>query len=178
MPREGDQDAPLCDRDAALADNVELYGRHGGAIATGLLMLCGQTPEKLEDFADQTDGIGSTPATSGCPRTAARSSTCSATCTRSARRFRMTLNPDTADEKVLLDIPNWNFDWQMNYEPGRADPREGGRVAPHRVHLGPRPRPDAEPPKYIVFAEGTEDEMCFATYTLLPDPSTDTDDGS
>ena len=25
------------------------------------------------------------------------------------------------------------------------------------------------PPKYIVFAEGTEDEMCFATYALIPD---------
>ena len=24
-------------------------------------------------------------------------------------------------------------------------------------------------PKYIVFAEGTEDEMCFATYVLIPD---------
>jgi hypothetical protein len=25
------------------------------------------------------------------------------------------------------------------------------------------------PPKYIVFAEGTEDEMCFGTYSLIPD---------
>jgi hypothetical protein len=24
-------------------------------------------------------------------------------------------------------------------------------------------------PKYIVFAEGTEDEMCFGTYALIPD---------
>jgi predicted nucleotidyltransferase len=23
-------------------------------------------------------------------------------------------------------------------------------------------------PRYIVFAEGTEDEMCFSTYTVLP----------
>jgi hypothetical protein len=25
------------------------------------------------------------------------------------------------------------------------------------------------PSKYIVFAEGTEDEMCFGTYGLIPD---------
>ena len=31
--------------------------------------------------------------------------------------FRMTLNPDTPDEVVLLDIPRWDFDWQLNYEP-------------------------------------------------------------
>ena len=24
-------------------------------------------------------------------------------------------------------------------------------------------------PKYIVFAEGTEDEMCFGTYSMIPD---------
>jgi hypothetical protein len=27
-------------------------------------------------------------------------------------------------------------------------------------------------PKYIVFAEGTEDEMCFGTYGLIPDDQT------
>ena len=25
------------------------------------------------------------------------------------------------------------------------------------------------PPKYMVFAEGTEDEMCFSTYAFIPD---------
>ncbi len=25
------------------------------------------------------------------------------------------------------------------------------------------------PPKHIDFAEGTEDEMCFSTYALIPD---------
>ena len=42
-----DQDAPLCDRDAAIADNVKLYGPSGAANESGLLTLCGQTPEKL-----------------------------------------------------------------------------------------------------------------------------------
>ena len=31
--------------------------------------------------------------------------------------YRMTLNPGTPDEKVLLDIPKWDFGWQLNYEP-------------------------------------------------------------
>ena len=29
----------------------------------------------------------------------------------------MTLNPDTPEELVLLDIPVWDFDWQLIYEP-------------------------------------------------------------
>jgi len=31
--------------------------------------------------------------------------------------FKMTLNPDTPEELVLLDIPVWDFDWQLIYEP-------------------------------------------------------------
>jgi hypothetical protein len=68
----------------------------------------------------------------------------------------------------LLDIPTWNFDWQMNY----------GLAKPLHVNAGQKIRMDCswdrsiEPnrsPKYIVFAEGTEDEMCFSTYAIIPD---------
>ena len=36
------------------------------------------------------------------------------------KSFRLTLQPGTPQQKVLLDIPVWNFDWQMNY--GLAQP--------------------------------------------------------
>ena len=29
----------------------------------------------------------------------------------------MTLDPRTAQEEILLDIPRWDFDWQLNYQP-------------------------------------------------------------
>ena len=29
----------------------------------------------------------------------------------------MTLNPDTSKERILLDIPKWDFEWQFNYYP-------------------------------------------------------------
>ncbi len=69
---------------------------------------------------------------------------------------------------MLLDIPVWNFDWQMNY----------GLKTPIHVEAGQTVRMECSwdrsldpnrPPKYIVFAEGTEDEMCFGTYALIPD---------
>ena len=31
--------------------------------------------------------------------------------------YRMTLNPDTPDERILLDIPSWSFEWQLYYVP-------------------------------------------------------------
>ena len=33
------------------------------------------------------------------------------------KTYRMTLNPGTPEEKILLDIPRWDFNWQMNYAP-------------------------------------------------------------
>ena len=29
----------------------------------------------------------------------------------------MTLNAGTPRERILLDIPDWDFDWQYNYYP-------------------------------------------------------------
>jgi hypothetical protein len=84
------------------------------------------------------------------------------------KSFRLTLDPGAPDQKVLLDIPTWNFDWQMNY----------GFATPLHVEKGQTIRMDCtwdrsldpnRPQKYIVFAEGTEDEMCFSTYALIPD---------
>ncbi len=31
------------------------------------------------------------------------------------KTFRLTLDPGTPQEKILLDIPDWSFDWQMQY---------------------------------------------------------------
>jgi hypothetical protein len=84
------------------------------------------------------------------------------------KSFRLTLDPGGPNEKILLDIPVWNFDWQMNYP----------LVTPIHVQAGDkvlmqcswdRSLDPNRPPKYIVFAEGTEDEMCFGTYAMVPD---------
>ena len=83
------------------------------------------------------------------------------------RSFRMTLWPDTPQEKVLLDIPDWNFDWQMLSElQTPVDVAKGDKI---RIECSWNR--DADPlraKRYIVFAEGTEDEMCFNTYSIIP----------
>jgi len=52
--------------------------------------------------------------------------------------FRLTLNPDTPEERVLLDIPRWEFGWQFNYYPVED----------------------------IIVQPGTLDEMRFGTMTV------------
>ena len=159
-----DADAPLCDRDAALADNVRLYGPSGAGNEAGLLALCGKRPE---DLAATFDGqVASSDCNLRVPEDGTIVSVLGHMHTI-GRSIRLTLDPDTPQEKVLLDIPEWNFDWQMNY--GLVEPLEVKAGQAIRLECSwDRGKDPGRAPKYIVFAEGTEDEMCFATYGLIP----------
>jgi polyisoprenoid-binding protein YceI len=160
-----DQSQPLCNRDAAIADNAKHYGAVGAGNEAGLLALCGKTPEELtKNFDGQV-------AHSSCVATVPESGTMIGAMGHMhtlGKSIRLTLDPETPKPQILLDIPRWSFDWQMNY----------GFQKPIHVDAGQkilldcawdRAADPTRPAKYIVFAEGTEDEMCFATYTLIPD---------
>src|SRR5882724_10287674 len=84
------------------------------------------------------------------------------------KSFRLTLDPGTPKQKVLLDIPVWNFDWQMNYEFAKPIHVTAGEQVLMQCSWDRSLDPN-RPQKYIVFAEGTEDEMCFSTYAIIPD---------
>ncbi|WP_426572048.1 YceI family protein [Aquihabitans sp. McL0605] len=160
-----DQGQPLCNRDAAIADNVKLYGPSGAANERGLLLLCGQTPDKL------TATFDGRVASSSCNQVVPEDGTIVSVLGHMhtlGKSIRLTLDPDTAKEKILLDVPDWSFDWQMNYE--LATPVHVTAGQPLRIDCSwDRGADPLRKPKYIVFAEGTEDEMCFGTYALIPD---------
>ncbi len=161
--------ATLCDRNAALQDDVRLYGGIGAGAESGLLLLCGKTPDQLAAVFYKT-GIAETT----CDYTVPEDGTIIGVLGHMhtlGKTFRFTLDPGTPQQKILLDIPNWNFDWQMNY----------GLAQPLHVTAGQKLRMECSwdrsldpnrAPKYIVFAEGTEDEMCFGTYAIIPDKQT------
>jgi hypothetical protein len=165
LPCPADVSGPLCDRNAALADARARFGPFGGFTADGLNRLCRTTPEQL---AAQSDGHT---AHTSCDYRINRPGQIIDVLGHMhnlGQSYRMTLNPGTPDEKILLDIPTWNFSWQLNYQP----------VDDVRVKQGDTIRTECtwnrdlrfDPvPRYIFFAEGTNDEMCFATYTLRPD---------
>jgi hypothetical protein len=165
IPCTPGRSAPLCDRNAALADDVRLYGAVGADIESGLLGLCGKTSDGLA--ATFRNGVAS----STCEFTVAESGTIVSVFGHEhtlGKSFRLTLDPDTPHPTVLLDIPTWNFDWQMNY--GLAKPLHVGAGQKIRMDCSwDRSLDPNRAPKYIVFAEGTEDEMCFATYAIIPD---------
>jgi mono/diheme cytochrome c family protein len=154
---------PLCDRATALKDNERLYGPSGSGTERGLLMLCGLTPEALtKDF----DGVAKTACDLVVPEDGTLINVHGHMHTL-GRTFRMTLDAGTDDEQILLDIPSWSFDWQMNYDVEEPIEVKAGQKL--RLECSwDRSIDPTRPPKYIVFAEGTEDEMCFGTYGIIP----------
>jgi len=157
--------APLCNRNAAIANDVNLYGPIGAAAESGLLDLCGETFQQLAATFD--NGIAS----STCDYTVPESGTIVSVFGHEhtlGKSFRLTLDPTTTHPTVLLDIPNWNFDWQMNYALAQPIHVNAGQTIRMSCTWDRALDPN-RPPKYIVFAEGTEDEMCFSTYAIIPD---------
>jgi hypothetical protein len=157
--------ARLCDRNLSIQNDVKLYGPSGAANEAGLLALCGTTAEKVA--ANFHNGIAS----STCNYTVPESGNIVAALGHMhtlGKSFRLTLDPGTAKQKVLLDIPTWNFDWQMNYEFQKPVHVTAGEPMQMTCSWDRSLDPN-RPQKYIVFAEGTEDEMCFGTYAIIPD---------
>jgi polyisoprenoid-binding protein YceI len=157
--------AALCDRSAAIADDARLYGPFGSAVEAGLLGLCGKTSDELA--ATFKNGIASSSCEYRVPEDGTMIGVLGHMHTL-GKSFRMTLDPATPTQKVLLDIPTWNFDWQMNYELAKPIHVTKGQKILMQCSWDRSLDPN-RPPKYIVFAEGTEDEMCFGTYGLIPD---------
>ncbi|MGI8757408.1 MAG: YceI family protein [Acidimicrobiales bacterium] len=155
-----DQKKPLCDRDTAIA-----HSPFGGGIEGGLLALCGKTHEQLEARFDGR--IARTTCNLRVPEDGTVTGAMGHMHTL-GKSLRLTLDPGTPSEQILLDIPRWSFDWQMNYGFEKSLHVKAGQVI--RLDCAwDRQADTLREPRYIVFAEGTEDEMCFATYALIPD---------
>jgi len=160
-----DQAAPLCNRDAAIKDDVAKYGPSGAGNEAGLLGICGKTPEML------TKDFTGTVVRSSCMTTVPEDGLMTAAMGHMhtlGNSISLTLDPGLPSEQSLLDIPRWSFDWQMNYEFKDSVHVKAGQKVLLDCAWDRSNDPNRDP-KYIVFAEGTEDEMCFATYSLIPD---------
>jgi len=149
----------LCDRTDAVDDVVSRFGAGSGATIAGLQLLCGGDPDNPRAGRVQT-----------CDRpvtTATRIFAVAGHMHLLGREISVTLNPGRPDEKVLLDIPNWDFDKQGAIplpKPVRVEPGDELRV---RCEHDPRlrnqlPALAGTQPRYVVWGEGTTDEMCLA----------------
>jgi len=88
------------------------------------------------------------------------------------KAHRLTLNAGTADERILLDIPRWDFHWQGQWlyqEPIAVRASDTLTIdctydnsEEHRAAVGLDPVAET-----VTWGEGTTDEMCMGAVALV-----------
>lgn len=167
IPCRADQVGPLCDRTAAIVDKVAggnpAFTDVAVARYDGWRDGCGMTADEV---AAMTDGV----ATASCVLPAAPGTIVSVWGHMHSlgSSFRMTLNPGQANERVLLDIPNWDYAWQLLYFPTEdVVLGPGDTIGVECTWDRSRDAHGAEP-RYILWSEGTYDEMCYSQIVTRP----------
>ena len=152
----------LCDRDASVEDAKERFGEHTGQLANMLHLLCGTNVYPTS--------------TTSCTRTIPRSMTILGAAGHMhllGQWIKIEANPGTPDATEVLDIPLWNFDDQgaKRIQPLHLDAGDTLRVTCHHTQelRDLLPAFDGTQEKYIVWGEGTTDEMCLGILQVVFD---------
>ena len=155
--RRGHAASPLCDRTASIADVVRRFGPVGQT-DNWLNLLCGE----------QRDTEVTT-----CTRTMRQTTTIHAVAGHMhllGRSIRIQVDPGTPRQRTILDIPVWDFDHQaaQPIKPVTLRPGEKVKVTCRHVQwLRDRlPSFAGQPDRYVVWGEGTTDEMCLGILTV------------
>ncbi|HEY7717614.1 MAG TPA: hypothetical protein VH915_02565, partial [Pedococcus sp.] len=145
---------PLCDREAAVADVAKRFGERAGRTGGFLRLLCKS---------------GLPGPTQSCTREVTEPSTIRAAAGHMhllGRSISVVVNEGRADERTILDIPVWDFDDQGSRPVAPALKVDRGDTltvrCTHDQSLRDRlPAFEGQPERYVVWGEGTTDEMCL-----------------
>jgi len=157
LPCPAGETGKLCDRDMSVFDVMHRFGNDAGFTVAGLSLLC-------------NEGKPVPPGpTQHCDRTIREPMVVRAAAGHMhllGKSIKLELNPGTPKAKTLLDVPAYNFDDQGSRPlpaPVAVKPGDVMRVtctwdAALRSKL-----PELKPlkPRYVVWGEGTSDEMCL-----------------
>jgi hypothetical protein len=150
--RPGHTDDLLCDRTASIADVVHRFGPVGQT-NNWLNVLCGE----------QRDSEVTT-----CTHTVREPTTIRAVAGHMhllGRSIKIQVDPGTPRARTILDIPVWDFDNQAAHriEPVSLRPGEKVKVTCKHVQWlrDQLPAFHGQPDRYVVWGEGTTDEMCL-----------------
>jgi hypothetical protein len=159
--RKGHDQSPLCDRDNAVADVKARFGAAGNT-ADLLYLLCGGKPHPSQ--------------VTSCTRPVQQGMTILGVAGHMhllGRKITIVTNPGTPRAKTILDIPIWDFDNQgaKPIPPVHLDTWDTVKVTCKHVQwLRDRlPSFQDQPERYVVWGEGTTDEMCLGMLQVALD---------
>ena len=150
LPCAAGESGPLCDRTAAVQDVAKRFGPQAAMTVEGLARRCGQNRAGNEQHCDHTvQQAGTVYAVGGHMHLLGRS-----------------ITVDLNGKQRLLDVKNYNFDEQAVLplkQPVHVAPGDTLRVTcTHDAKLRRQlPQLRGLPPRYVVWGEGTSDEMCL-----------------
>ncbi len=158
LPCLSGQTGFLCDRNNALIDVMHRFGLGEGGTIAGLQLLCGGDPAAPR--AGPTQSCTRPVTTPMVIRSAAGHMH------MLGRSISISLKRADGSKHTILDVPSWDFDNQrgvvlahpLSVRPGDSlvvtcthDPRLRSRI----------PSLQALPPRYVLWGEGSSDEMCL-----------------
>jgi hypothetical protein len=157
--RPGHDDGALCDRAASVADLKARVGPGPGSTADLLHLLCRSRPTPSE--------------TTSCTRTVVRPMTILGVAGHMhllGRQIKIEVDPDTPQAQTVLDIKVWNFDDQGSrpIAPVALKPGQTVKVTCRHVQWlrDLLPAFEGQEEKYVVWGEGTTDEMCLGMLSV------------
>jgi hypothetical protein len=159
MPcRAAHESGPLCDRAASLVDVRRRFGSDVGMTADYLHLLCGRIrPGNTQSCDRQMNAPATLRAVAGHMHLLGRS-------------IKIQVNPGRPNARTVLDIPTWDFDNQgaRPVKPVHLAARDTVRVTcRHDQRLRDLlPALKGQPDKYVLWGEGTTDEMCLGILLL------------
>jgi hypothetical protein len=157
LPCPPGETGKLCDRDLAVFDVMRRFGDDSGFTVAGLHLLCNEGKPVPPGNTQHCDRKVREPmvvrAAAGHMHLLGRS-------------IKIELNPGTPKAQVLLDVPAYNFDDQGARrlpKPVAAKPGDIMRVTCTHDATLRRQLPELQTlkPRYVVWGEGTSDEMCL-----------------
>jgi hypothetical protein len=159
LPCGPGESGPLCDRDTAVLDVMRRFGEQAGSAVAGLNLVCNNgappAPGPVQSCDHRVRQAGTVHAVAGHMHLLGRS-------------IKVELNPGTPRARTLLDVPAYDFDDQGARpltRPVQVKPADTYRVTcTHDATLRRKlPQLRGLEPRYVVWGDGTSDEMCLGT---------------
>ncbi|MEV6305747.1 monooxygenase [Actinoplanes sp. NPDC051861] len=163
LPCEPGGTGPLCDRETAVADVAKRFGEESRETVDQLVQFCSggrPKPGNTQTCDQPIEQAGTVYMAAGHMHLLGRA-------------IKVELNPGTPKAQTIIDIPQYNFDDQALVplkKPISIGKGDNIRVTcTHDATLRQKlPQLKQLPSRYVVWGEGTSDEMCLGILVMAP----------